>query len=53
MEKQKRKLAKHIEYCIWKNTFQNAHKKIYEKKKKSYYFRKQIEVALRLYKKLK
>lgn len=53
MEKQKRKLIKHAEHCLWKMISQATSKAPYARNKKPYYFKKQIEVAQRLYKKLK
>lgn len=53
MEKQKRKLIKHAEHCLWKMVDQARSTYPFSKRKKTYYFKKQIEVATRLYKKLK
>jgi hypothetical protein len=51
--KKRRKLINHIEHCQWsiKNVYQYNQK--WYAKKKSYYFRKQIEVAEKLLKTLK
>ena len=49
----KKKLIKHAEHCLWKMVDQATYRHPFSKKKKTYYFKKQIEVAKRLYKKLK
>lgn len=50
--KQSRKLIKHIRHCRWGIRNVREHNKKWYTKRKSYYFKKQIEVAEKLLKQL-
>lgn len=52
MRNKKEKLIRHAEHCLWKMVSQATSGAPFSKRKKTYYFKKQIEVALKLYKKL-